>query len=697
MTAAPAPYTLSRLFSPRGIAVIGASRHPHKMGSVMTRSLAGFAGPVVQVNPGDPDTSQRRFVSVSEAAADSAAPIDLAVVCVPAHASATALRQAAEGGASAALVCSGGFAEAGPEGAHHQQELLEEANRCGVRLLGPNTSGFLAPHVGLTASFVPGVAAIPAGQVAVVAASGGVNHALGFMLADAGVGISLAVGVGNGIDVDAVDVLHHLADDRHTAVVALHVESVADGRALMHAVSRVSERIPVIALVVGRSDVSAFAQSHTGALATSWRVTRAALRQAGAVVVDDERALVDACVGLSSVRLKPTDNAGIGVVTAQAGPGLLLSDQLRSNGGTLPELAAETKRQLAESLPPFTYQANPVDTGRPDDSFGRVLSLVADDPAIDLVAGYALLEPDAVDLTEAARRADQEGQTPLVMGLGGLADEVTAQREALHKSGVPALTTPSSLGNAILAILADSHGRARRASRVDTAVTSVQVPIGRPLDEDQAKDLLTGLGVTTPARQTCASRVEAYEALQELGGPVAVKVLDAAITHKTDVGGVHLGISDRAALDMALDNLERIGADRYLVEAMGPSGVDLIVGARRDPVFGPVVMFGVGGVLAESMSDVALRVTPVDTSEAVAMPDDLATPEVLGGWRGGPVLDRLQLAEILQALGQTLVDNPHVTDIEINPLRLTHSGLLALDAVITIEANKENAHADADR
>ena len=205
------------------------------------------------------------------------------MLCVPASASARALTEAARGGARAALVCSGGYAEAGIAGAAFQRDLAAAAAEAGVALLGPNTSGFLVPARRLHASFVPGAASVPAGPVAVVAASGGVNHALAYLLAEAGLGVSLAVGLGNAVDVSTPDVLRYLADDEPTRAVALHVESVPDGPALVSAVRYLTARKPVAALVVGRSDVADFAQSHTGALATTWRVTRAALRQAGAV------------------------------------------------------------------------------------------------------------------------------------------------------------------------------------------------------------------------------------------------------------------------------------------------------------------------------------------------------------------------------------------------------------------------------
>ena len=303
---------LDVLFAPRGIAVIGASRDPGKLGAVMARSLSRFPGPVVGVNARDADPRAGRFATVADAAAVAPDRIDLAVLCVPAPVSAPALADAARAGIRAALVCSGGYAEAGGPGARYQQELVAAATAAGVALIGPNTSGFLVPSRGLTASFVPGAAAVPAGPVAVVAASGGVNHALAFLLAEIDLGVSLAVGLGNAVDVTAADVLSHLAEDEATRAVALHVESVPDGPALLAAVRALTARVPVAALVVGRNDVADFARSHTGALATSWRTTRAALRAAGAVLVDDERQLVDAVTALSARRLPPAAGPGPG-------------------------------------------------------------------------------------------------------------------------------------------------------------------------------------------------------------------------------------------------------------------------------------------------------------------------------------------------------------------------------------------------
>ncbi|WP_330285601.1 acetate--CoA ligase family protein [Streptomyces sp. NBC_00576] len=675
---------LTPLFAPEGVVVIGASRQSGKLGAAMARSLARFPGARALVNARRPEPGEGVYASVAEAAAHTAGRLDLAVLCVPAAGCADALADAAAAGCRAALVCAGGFGEAGPEGEAHADALRGVAQETGIRLLGPNTSGFFAPHQGLTASFVPAAGQIPAGDIAVVAASGGVNHALSFDLVAAGNGISLGVGIGTGLGVTAADVLEHLAQDRRTTAVALHLETVPDGPRLVEAVRLVAAVKPVVALVVGRTDVGDFARSHTGALATSWRTTRAALRQAGAVLVDDEREMVDALTALSRIQLRPHPDPGLAIVTAQAGPGLLLADRAGADGIRMPELAESTRRALGGLLPPLTYQRNPVDTGRPAETFARVLDTTATDPAVDLLAVYALTEPDSVDLATAAQDAGLGADSPAVVVVGGLPEDVAEQRARLHKAGIPALTGPASAANAVRALVTHARRRAVRAgeSAQDTAVS---VPSG-PLDEDAAKTFLASLGIRTPNRVACDTRADAHHALRLLGGPVAVKVLDAAILHKTEIGGVHLGVRTPDELDTALD---AIGPDRrYLVEAMAPAGVDLVLGARRDPVFGPVVLAGLGGTAAEALADVAIRLAPLSAAEAAGMPDDLAARALLDGWRGGPVLDRAEFGRVTAALAGALAASADTAEIEINPLRLTADGLIALDAVIVHTADR---------
>jgi acyl-CoA synthetase (NDP forming) len=679
---------LASLLSPRGVVVVGASADPDKLGGAMAASLASSEVPVALVNSrGGPGM----HVTVAEAAAQSAVPVDLAILCVPAAACAAVLEECAAAGVRAALVCAGGFAEAGGEGIEHERRLLAAATATGVRLLGPNTSGFFVPGAGLRASFVPGVAHLTPGSVAVVAASGGLNHALAFALQRQDAGVSIGIGIGAGIDVTATDVLEHLAHDESTRAIALHIENVDDGPALLSAVAEVSAAKPVVALVVGEHDIGDFAQSHTGALATSWRTTRALLRQAGAVVVDDEDSLVTAATTLAAVRLEPMSDPGAALVTGQAGPGLLVVDALHGAGVRVPVLSEKAQARLSELLPPMTYQANPVDTGRPGPAHGEVLGAVAADPDIDVIGVYGLTEP-VIDLPRVVASADLGGKATVV-GLDGPAADVTAGRRTAQALGVPLVVGPRALSTAMAALVEDARlADARRSASTarvpgDHGAHRVE---GFAWSEAEAKTVLDDVGIPTPPRALCTTRDEARVALERIGGPVAVKISDASVLHKSDQGGVHLGVATPDAMDAAVDALVAIGASEFLVESMAPSGIDLVVGARRDPVFGPVVLVGVGGIATEVYADVAIASVPTSHSVLAALPDQLAAQALLDGFRGGAAVDRDALAGVVGALGALLVANAHLDEIEINPLRAHAQGLVALDAVIV----SRNVHND---
>lgn len=669
-------HSLAPLFAPRGIIVVGASSSPEKLGAVMAHSLADYPAPVELVNSRG---ENGMHTTIADAAAAIPGGADLAVLCVPAAVTAQALRDCAANGVQAALVCAGGFAEAGGPGIGFAQEIEAAVRETGIRLLGPNTSGFFVPRRTLRASFVPGVAELDAGSVAVVAASGGVNHALAFQLQRAGVGVSLAVGIGAGADVTAADVLDFLISDEHTRAVALHVETVADGPALIDAVSRLSAVKPVVALIVGRNDVSEFAQSHTGALATAWRTVRAVLKQAGAVIVEDEIQLVAAVTALAGLRLAPSANPGVGLITGQAGPGLLIADALHSAGVSLPRLAPATQEVIGSLLPPLTFQANPVDTGRPGPGYEKIIAAVAADPAIDVVAVYGLTEP-VTNLPLSVATSGATATIPFVIGVDGPPGDVLSARKSAGEHNLPLITGPTSLAHGITALVHDSRAQFERALAPSGAFTWPD--LNGPWNEDRAKELLGLLGIATPARRSCRTRANAQQALIDLGGPVAVKILDDDVLHKTEIGGVHLGVDSPAAMDNALDGLEAAGAREFLIEAMAPSGVDLVVGVHRDPVFGPVVVLGLGGTAAEVFADISVRSAPLSLQVAEGMPADLQARELLYGFRSGPMLDTSELADLLIRLGDALISNDDIAVIEINPLRLTHSGLIALDAVV---------------
>jgi acyl-CoA synthetase (NDP forming) len=695
MEAAMSDGGLAAVFEPRGVAVIGASADPNKMGSVMATSLRTFPGSVVLVNERGADRSAGLRASVAEGVDALGGSVDLAVLCVPAGLCAGALDRAASAGVTAALVCAGGFAEAGADGARAQAALLDVARRRGIRLLGPTTSGFIAPARGLYASFVPGAQKLEPGSIGVIAASGGVNHALAFLLARAGHGVRLAVGLGNAIDIDTPDVIDHMADDRAIRAIAVHLESVRDGTRLLAAVRRAAAIKPIVALTVGRADVGDFARSHTGALATAWRTTRALLAQAGAVVVDDERELVDAVTALSLTRLAASPDPGVALVTAQAGPGLLVMDELRHAGIRLPHLTDKTQASLARLLPPITYQANPVDTGRPGESFTDVLRCVAADPGVDLMAVYALSEPGAVDLADAVA-SGTGGSAPLLMAVGGVDDEALTVRDKLLADDISVAIDPTGLAAGVRALVTDARDRSRRSTPGSYAQLSPDVAAAvkgtAEWTEHDAKSLLDLLGITTPRRIPCGSDHDAIAAFAKLRKPLAVKLLDATVLHKTEVGGVHLGIHTPEQLRDAVLRLRAVGAKHVLIEEMADDGVDLIVGARRDPVFGPVVLAGLGGTVAEALADVTLRAAPLTVEEAAEMPGELLGHAILTGWRGGPLLDPTALGSVVARLGQVLADNADLDEIEINPLRVTRSGLIALDAVVTLRSANDQPY-----
>lgn len=550
---------LDPLFDPRAIAVVGASASPGKAGNALINALHAFPRPVYAVNPRAEEVAGRAgHARVSEIPGG----VDLALLAVPPEAVAGVLVDCAAAGVRAAVVHSGGWAEAGQDAM--QAELAAFAAETGVRILGPNTSGFFNPPAGLCASFVTPAADLPAGGLAIVAQSGGVNHALAFLAAGEGLGIRLGVGLGNATEVGWVDVLEHLSELAGVEVVALAIEGLADGRALVEAVKRLSARVPVVALKAGRTDIEAFARSHTGALTGSWRTTRSALAQAGAVVVDDLTELVDAALALRLVRLPPNPRVGVGVVTGQAGPGLLLADTLGVARIAIPELPERVVESLSTLLPPITYQRNPVDTGRPAETFGAVLDTVAASPGIDLLGLYLLHEPDAVDPVALLGA----GAHPTVLALTAPPAELASVRAGLAAAGVPVLPTPERAARAIAAIARDAEGRARAAAPSTVEVARFGAA---PWDEARAKELVEASGLATPRRAVCATHEEARAALAAIGAPVVVKLLHPEIPHKTEAGGVHLGVSDLDSLASALAAIDRTAGARYLVEGDGPA------------------------------------------------------------------------------------------------------------------------------
>ena len=675
------PPPLSRLFDPRSIAVVGASASEQKPGFQILRALAPFRGAVHAVNP------RGGAILGRTAHPDLAAlpgPVDLVALVLPAEHSLGVLREAAEIGAGAAFMVSGGFGETGADGAALESGIAGVCRAGGIRLLGPNTSGFVRPSRGLACTFLPAANEIRPGPIGIVAQSGGINLTLAMMAHAAGLGVSLAVGLGNAADVGLAETLGYVAADPDTRAVVLHVEGVEQGRALFDAVRETVRAKPVVALPVGKADLGGFAESHTGALMGSHRLTRSALRQAGAVLVETLDDALDAAHVLSLARLPPARDPGIGVLTGQAGPGLLMTDTLKQAGVSVPEIAPASVARIAAALPPLTYMKNPVDTGRPGASFGTVLDALAADDAVDAVLAYALIEGGGLDLGGEVRNAAGGTEKPVLFATQGVPAETAPLAGRLRAAGIPAFLAPDRAARAMAALVADARARAEPADRETApgATGGAGPPLAGPVDEDAAKTLIAAYGIPAPRRRVCRSRAEAEAARAAMGGAVVAKTLDPAILHKSDVGGVHLGIATSEGLARALDAIDRVSDAGYLIEEMAPDGLDLILGARNDPSFGPTVLLGLGGTAAEAIDDVAVALAPLGPGEIDRMIDSLAGSALFGPWRGAPAPDRAAIRDAAIGLARLIAEHPGIAEIDINPVRVFAEGLLALDALI---------------
>ncbi|SEA85926.1 acetate--CoA ligase family protein [Variovorax sp. YR216] len=678
---------LQRLLNPRSIAVVGASVDAAKAGSQALLSLKSFPGTLVAVHPREKEI---QGVTCYPTFAELPEPVDLAILAIPAQHCVQAAKDAAARGVGGVFIISGGFGETGGQGAKLQEQLAEVCRSTGLRLLGPNTSGFINTHERCVASFVPGVDQLKKGSVAVVAQSGGVNLSISFLLDQLGKGISLAVGLGNAVDVNSADVIEMLGTASSTKAIALHLEGVPNGRALNEALRKVTPFKPVVALVAGRADIGEFAVSHTGNLMGSHARTVSALQQAGVVVVNSTEELAQAAAALADGRLPPKQKNGIGLVTGQAGPGLLIVDGLKCADVDVPLLSPDSIKGIEALLPPMTFVKNPVDTGRPSPTFPQVVTAVAQDQNVDAVLVFGLSEPAVLNPVEALKPAKAATGKPVIFGSLGLAHDLQGPFEELMHEGIPAVRSPERLVLVAAALDADSRAQWRLANSEGGSRTANndQPRLQGPFNEDTAKALLAKYGVSSPARRLCIGRAEALKAFEELRKPLVVKIAADDVPHKTEVGGVFLNVRDQAGMEKALASIERIPTEtpgRFLVEEMAGEGVELIVGAVRDASWGPCVVIGLGGILAEAVSDSSVRLAPLTELDAQEMLSSLRGKKVLDGFRHLPKCDRASIAKVAIALGDLLEEHPEIAEVEINPLRVHADGALALDALVVLK------------
>lgn len=694
---------LDRLLSPTSIAVVGASLRPGSVGATVWRNLrAGtFHGPVYGVNPRH---TALDGVPIHASVGQLPSAPDLAVICTPASTVAALVTQLGEIGTRAAVVITAGLS------AQQKAQALNAARPFTLRLLGPNCLGVLSPHIGLNASFAHTDAL--AGDVAFVSQSGALVTAVLDWTRSHGVGLSHLISLGDHVDVDFGDLLDHLASDARTHSILLYVESIESPRKFMSAARAAARNKPVIVVKAGRAGngVKA-AASHTGALAGSDKVYDAAIRRAGMLRVDTLQELFTAAETLS--RFRGNQSTTLTVMTNGGGAGVMAADAAAREGVTLTEPGAALMASLNAALPSHWSHANPIDIigDAPVERYTQTLSaLMADDAAGAVLFLHA---PTAIVRSEDIARACLpmvRANTHRVMSAWLGEDAVVQARRLFQEAGVADYATPEEAVRAFAMLQTYRRNQATlvempsagQALTPDVAAVRATLDAamaqGREwLSEPDARALLTAYGIETVPTATVAPTPQAaVEAAGRLGYPVTLKVLSPDITHKSDVGGVRLGLDSEAALAKAVGEMlaavrtarPQARIDGFTLQPMvrRPHAQELIVGASVDSVFGPVVLFGQGGTAVEVIDDTAMALPPLNRALARELVSRTRMARLLAGFRDHPPARLDALYDVLVAVSQMLADLPSMAELDINPLWLDEHGALALDARVRLSA-----------
>ncbi|WP_235880095.1 bifunctional acetate--CoA ligase family protein/GNAT family N-acetyltransferase [Polyangium aurulentum] len=700
--------SLDPFFTPRSVAVIGATETPGSVGRTVLRNLVGnpFGGTVYPVNP-----KRRSVLGIRSypVVADIPEPVDLAVVVTPAPTVPGVVKQCVEAGVRAAIIISAGFKELGPEGAELERQVLAEARRGRMRLIGPNCLGVMNPSAGLNATFAAGIAR--PGNVAFLSQSGALLTAILDWSQRELVGFSAIVSVGSMLDVGWGDLIDHLGTDPRTKAILIYMEAIGDARAFLSAAREVALTKPIIVIKAGRTEAAAkAAMSHTGSLAGSDEALEAAFRRCGVLRVERIADLFH----MAEVLAKQPRPRGprLAIVTNAGGPGVLATDALLAGGGALAPLAPDTIAALDAILPPHWSHGNPIDVlgDAGPDRYARALEVAARDPNSDGL--LVILTPqDMTDPTRTAQALEAYGngrdRPVLASWMGG--PSVQAGEAILNGAGVPTFAYPDAAVRAFnymwrysdnLRLLYETpalpienpEARAGRA-RVEAVVSAARAEGRTLLTEAESKEVLLAYGVPTIETRVAATEDEAVLAAQQIGYTVVLKLHSRTITHKTDVGGVKLDLSNEEVVRRAYRNIqasvERMAGPGHFqgvtVQPMIPrEGYELILGSSVDPQLGPVLLFGSGGQLVEVYRDRSLAIPPLTTTLARRLMERTRIYRALEGIRGRGPVDRAALEQLLVHFGNLVIEQPWIREIDINPLFVSETRILALDARVVL-------------
>jgi acetate---CoA ligase (ADP-forming) len=697
---------LDAILRPRRIAVIGASRTPHTIGHEIVANLVGY-GYTGTVFPVNPKAESIRGLKVYAHIGDVPDPVDLAVITVPKQLVLDVAEECGAAGVKGLVVISAGFREVGGEGAVREQALMEVVRRHGMRMVGPNCMGVLNadPTCSMNATFAPSMP--PFGHAAFVSQSGAMGLSVLDYANEYGIGISQFVSMGNKPDVSGNDLLIQWEHDPAVGVILMYVENFGNPRRFLEIASRITRNKPIIVVKAGRSVVGArAASSHTGALAASDTLVDAMLAQAGVLRADTVEGLFDLAMAFSG-RALPRSRR-VAVLTNSGGPGILAADALETHALQVPELDAATVDRLRPLFPEEASLRNPLDmiASATPAGYRTALDALLDDPNID--ATMAIFVPPLgirqADVAEAiAGVAAAHPDKPVLAVLMGR-EGLPQGKAELHEVGVPAYIFPESAARALGAMcryrewverpvppaeeLSVDRDRAARILEAQPANGD-----GR-LGELEALQLLEAYGIRTAPARLARSADEAAAMAEEMGWPVVLKIVSPEIVHKTDVGGVIVGLKDAAAVRTAYSEIVRSAsvavADAtihgVLVQRMVSGGRETIAGVTRDPSFGTLVMFGLGGVFVEVLRDVVFRVAPIHRGDAAEMVRGLRGARLLDAVRGTPPADRAALEMVLLRLARLAADFPQISELDINPLLAFPDGAVAVDGRVLFRA-----------
>jgi acetate---CoA ligase (ADP-forming) len=695
--------TLDPILRPRSIAVIGASRRAGTIGYQIVANLLrhGYEGVVYPVNP---KAGSIHAVPAYASVADIPGEVDLAMVVVPKEHVLDVVDQCGAKGIKGLVVISAGFREVGGAGAERERELVDRVRRYGMRLVGPNCMGVMstAPELKMNATFAPSMP--PAGPVSLMSQSGAMGVTILDYASEYGIGINDFVSVGNKPDVSGNDLVQYWADDERTRVILMYLENFGNPRTFTRLARKITKQKPIIVVKAGRSGAGArAASSHTGALAGLDVATDALLAQCGVIRVDTVEELFDMAMAFGTLPV-PAGNR-VAIVTNAGGPGIIIADACEGRGLEVVPLSEETQASLREVLAAEASVRNPVDmiASATPESYRLVLDRVLRDENVDaaiaaFVPPLGVRQEDVAQAIVTAKRGHEKPVLAVLMGREGL----PAGRAQLKEAGVPGYIFPESAAKALAAMYRHRQWLERPEGSIrefdvdrDTVQRVVREACGRGTDHlagPEALAVFRAYGIPVLESRVVNTADEAAAAAEELGLPVVLKVESADVVHKSDVGGVvvNLGTADevRAEFDAMMARvrakLPDARLDGALIQPFVRGGRETIIGGTTDPTFGPLLMFGLGGIYVEAMQDVSFRVSPVSDEDAREMVRAIRGYRVLEGFRGEPPVDQATLIEMIQRVSQLMMENPEIEELDINPFLIKEHGGVALDARIRV-------------